>query len=292
MGFDVTWHPISQKEMRLWYFDRLEEARRGDYATAMALAAQHRMGQEAGYQDFCQKGYRAMLEQAAQLTDKDPFDKTHSYILAMIQGLFRTYYYTRGGIFSGLAEMEPRMAGYTLPFQAIIGDEPRWGTIRNRIYENYCGGVYIPETAVPRLLADYEKGSVEGPLKQCFGNALPVFLKALLHAKEEGLGLLEATEVVEPNPMDLEPTTCRSYLMNCGMDGVAIQVQTPQPPLEQAVRSQCQDPGKVLGVLGAGVPVLLYGVHGPTGIGLGGALAGFMGFLWHRAADLPNDVRS
>ena len=228
MGFDVTWHPISQEEMFLWYFDRLEEARRGDYATAMALAAQHRMGQEAGYQDFCQKGYRAMLEQAAQLTDKDPFDKTHSYILAMIQGLFRTYYYTRGGIFSGLAEMEPRMAGYTLPFQAIIGDEPQWGTIRNRIYENYCGGVYIPETAVPRLLADYEKGSVEGR-----------------HAPAEGLARRAATEVVEPNPMDLEATTCLSYLMNCDMDGVAIYVQTAKQQLEQAVRSQGQDPAKV-----------------------------------------------
>lgn len=245
MGFDVTWHPISQKEMRLWYFDRLEEARRGDYATAMALAAQHRMGQEAGYQDFCQKGYRAMLEQAAQLTDKDPFDKTHSYILAMIQGLFRTYYYTRGGIFSGLAEMEPRMAGYTLPFQAIIGDEPRWGTIRNRIYENYCGGVYIPEKEVPRLLEDYESGKVEGPLRQCFGNTLPVFLKALLHAKKERLGLLEATEVVEPNPMDLRSTNCRSYLMNCDMDGVMIYAETAKHQLEEAIRQSGGDPANV-----------------------------------------------
>ena len=72
-----------------------------------------------------------------------------------------------------------------------------------------------------------------------------VFLKALLHAKEEGLGLLEATEVVEPNPMDLEATTCRSYLMNCDMDGVAIYVQTAKQQLEQAVRSQGQDPAKV-----------------------------------------------
>ena len=27
MGFDVSWHPISRKEMFLWYFDRLEEVR-------------------------------------------------------------------------------------------------------------------------------------------------------------------------------------------------------------------------------------------------------------------------
>ena len=34
MGFDVTWHPISQEEMFLWYFDRLEEARRGEIGRA------------------------------------------------------------------------------------------------------------------------------------------------------------------------------------------------------------------------------------------------------------------
>ena len=245
MGFDVTWHPISQEEMHSWYFDRLEEARRGDYTTAMALADQHRMGQAAGYQDSCKKGYRDMLAQGAQLGPDDPFDKTHSYILAMIQGLFRTYYYTRGGIYSGLAELEPAMASYTLPFQQIIGDKPCWGPIRNRIYENYCGGVYIPETGVTRLLADYEKGTIEVPLKQCFGNTLPVFLKALLHAKAEGLGLLEATEIVEPNPMDLHATTCRSYLMNCDLDGVMIYAETAKKQLEQAIRAQGDDPAKV-----------------------------------------------
>ena len=45
--------------------------------------------------------------------------------------------------------------------------------------------------------------------------------------------------------MDLEATTCRSYLMNCDMDGVAIYVQTAKQQLEQAVRSQGQDPAKV-----------------------------------------------
>lgn len=240
MGFDVTWHPISQKEMRLWYFDRLEEARRGDYATAMALAAQHRMGQEAGYQDFCQKGYRAMLEQAAQLTDKDPFDKTHSYILAMIQGLFRTYYYTRGGLYSNLMD-QPAMAAYTLPFQKILGDRLS-NPVQNCILENYSGGVYIPEDQVPRLLADGQSGPVRAALESVFGNTLPVFFKALEHAGRESLGLLEATEVIEPNPMNIQETVCRSYLNNCDIEGVTIYVETCRRQLEEAIRAQGGDP--------------------------------------------------
>ncbi len=244
MGFDVTWHPISQEEMFLWYFDRLEEARRGDYATAMSFAKQYRMGKEAGYEDSCKQGYQGMLEQGAGIPPDAPFDKTHSFLLAMVQGMFRTYYYTRGGIYSGLAEMDPHMASYTLPFQDILGPKLQ-NPVRNRIYENYCGGVYIPEKEVPRLLEDYESGKVEGPLRQCFGNTLPVFLKALLHAKKERLGLLEATEVVEPNPMDLRSTNCRSYLMNCDMDGVMIYAETAKHQLEEAIRQSGGDPAKV-----------------------------------------------
>lgn len=245
MGFDVTWHPISQVEMHQWYFDRLLEARQGDYAAAMKLAEQHQMGQGAGYQEVCKKGYRDLLEQGSRLGPEDPFDKTHSFILAMVQGMFRTYYYTRGGIYSALAEMVPQMAEYTLPFQEILGDrlqaQLHLGPIRNRVYENYCGGVYIPETQVPRLLADYEEGEIEGPLKQCFGSTLPVFLKALLHAKKMGLGLLEATEVVEPNPLDLAATTCRSYLMNCDPGGVMIYAETAKHQAEEAARTRKEE---------------------------------------------------
>jgi len=239
MGFDVTWHPISQAEMRQWYFDRLPEARKGDFSSALGLALRHRMGQASGDQLTCRKAYRQMLEQGAQLSPDAPFDKSHSYLLAMVQGLFRPYYYTRDGIYSGLAEMFPRMAGYTLPFREILGEGfPGAENARNRVYENYCGGVYIPEDQVPRLLADYESGSVEGLLKQCFGGSLTVFLYALLHAKEEGLGLLEAAGVVEPDPMDLQKTTCRSYLTNCDLKGVEIYAETARRQTENAARDQ------------------------------------------------------
>ena len=133
------------------------------------------------------------------------------------------------------------MAAYTLPFQKILGKRLK-NPIQNRILDNYSGGVYIPEDQVPRLLAEGQSGSVRRALESTFGNTLPVFFKALEHARREGLGLLEATEVIEPNPMNIQETVCRSYLNNCDIEGVTIYVETCRRQLEEAIRAQGGDP--------------------------------------------------
>ena len=66
MGFDVSWHPISQKEMLRWYFDRLPELLRGDTSGMEAVLDQYRPGREKGHEGFCRKGYRELLEQGAR----------------------------------------------------------------------------------------------------------------------------------------------------------------------------------------------------------------------------------
>ena len=52
MGFDVSWHPISQKEMHRWYFDRLPELLRGDTSGMEAVLDQYRPGREKGHEGF------------------------------------------------------------------------------------------------------------------------------------------------------------------------------------------------------------------------------------------------
>ena len=135
MGFDVTWHPISQREIRRWYFDRLAESAAGNLSTINAILEEQKPGREAGYEEFCRKAYRDLLRQGAGIGPDEPFDKTHSYLLAMVQGLFRTYFYTRGGIFSGLVATDPAMAAYTVSFQTIVGDR-FGGQMLSRISEN------------------------------------------------------------------------------------------------------------------------------------------------------------
>ncbi len=241
MGFDVSWHPISQKEMFLWYFDRLEEVRAGDRSKLTALAREHQLGKAEGNEAFCIARYQEIMDTAAQVGPGESFDKTHSFILAAVQGLFRTYYYTRGGLYSDLAFQRPEMAAYTTSFRKILGERLR-NPLQDRIFENYCGGVYIGEDQVPQLLADYESGRAKEALESCFGSTLPVFLKALGHAKAEGLGLLEATDLVVPNPFQLQNTSCSTYLMNCDFDGIALYAATAKAQMEEAIRAQGEDP--------------------------------------------------
>ena len=244
MGFDISWHPISQTEMRRWYFDRLPEVRRGDLSGLEAVLQRYQPGKAKGHQDFCRKSYREMLVQGTKIGPDEPFAKTHGFMLAAVQGLFRPYYYTRGGAFSFLVEQYPELAVYTMPFSEIIGDglpNPTEG----RFSENYSGGVFIPEDQIPRLASDYMSGRIRPQLEECFGNTLPVFLKALGHAGKEGLGLLEATEIVEPDPLDLASTSCCSYLINCDPEGVMLYAETVKAQLDTAIRAGGEDPAAV-----------------------------------------------
>ena len=38
MGYDVSYHPINENEIKQWYFDALKSAREGDWSVAKMLA--------------------------------------------------------------------------------------------------------------------------------------------------------------------------------------------------------------------------------------------------------------
>ena len=67
---------------------------------------------------------------------------------------------------------------------------------------------------------------------------------ALGHAKAEGLGLLEATDLVVPNPFQLQDTSCSTYLMHCDFDGIALYASAARAQMEEAMRAQGEDPAK------------------------------------------------
>ena len=75
-----------------------------------------------------------------------------------------------------------------------------------------------------------------------------MLFRSLVYAKSHRLGLLEATEVVEPNPLNLEATVCRSYLMNCDQDGVLLYAETAKRQLAEAARQAGEAPDKVQAV--------------------------------------------
>ena len=81
--------------------------------------------------------------------------------------------------------------------------------------------MYIPADKVVELLHDYENDSdIKKELDNIFSHdRITVFLKALRYAKEKNVGILEATEVMEPNPVDLNESSCYSNLFNCDTEG-------------------------------------------------------------------------
>ncbi len=65
---------------------------------------------------------------------------------------------------------------------------------------------------------------------------LAVLKKALVTAAELGVGLLEATEVVEPNPIRPNESTSYSNLYHCDRDGVYLYIDTVSRQIKDAIR--------------------------------------------------------
>lgn len=231
MGYDVSFHPISPEEMREWYFIPLTWIQQGQEEKVMALAAQH------GMEAFYAEKYLDTLRVGAGTEPDEWFDKSHGFYIAVIQGFFRDYYYTRGSGFSFLAEEKPEYARYFTPWAQVVPTAfPN--PIENQIIENYCSGVYLSQNQVTQLLWDLEQDpKVLKDVEEiwCDGQ-LAVLKKALNAAAELGVGLLEATEVVEPNPIRPNESTSYSNLYHCDRDGVYLYIDAASRQIEDAIR--------------------------------------------------------
>ena len=99
-------------------------------------------------------------------------------------------------------------------------------------------GVYLSPKQVVQLLRDLEQmpkvlEDLEGLWRD---GQFAVLKKALTAAAELGVGLLEATEVVEPNPISPNESTSYSNLYHCDRDGVYLYMDTVSRQIEDAIR--------------------------------------------------------
>jgi hypothetical protein len=225
MGYDVSFHPISKLEIQTWYFDALKDDSKIDL-----------LASEYGIEDFYKDKYRNTVQIGRDTADSESFDKTHSYYTAVVQGFFRTFYYARGSALSFLIEEKPEYRRYTEEWRSILGRDIA-NPVENIIAENYCGGVYIPAEQVVRLLSDYEGDpKVRQDVDGVFGAGFhKIFLKALNAARELGIGLLEATEVIEPDPINLNASTCYSNLFHCDTEGPLLYADIAGQQLADAI---------------------------------------------------------
>lgn len=233
MGYDVSFHPISPDEIQEWYFTPLTWIQQGQEEKVLALAAQY------GIEDFYAEKYLDTLRVGAETESNELFDKSHGFYIAVIQGFFRDYYYTRGSAFSFLLEEKPDYARYFTPWAQVVPTAfPN--PAENRIVENYCSGVYLSPDQVMQLLKDMEQDpKVCEDLERIWSNGqFAVLKKALSAAAELGAGLLEATEVVEPNPIYPNESSSYSNLYHCDRNGVYLYMDLTMQQLAQAMEKE------------------------------------------------------
>ena len=233
MGYDISYHAIGKDEISQWYFKPLKLAQKGDFEAIAKIA------REAGMDEFYAEKYADGFRSALQYGTQGIFNKTHGFHIAVAQGYFREYFYTRGTAFSFLAEQSSKFKPYISDWREVLPAEflaEFSGEIHNEIVENYCCGAYLSAASVQKLLRDYEAGGeVKSAVDEFYAQNLPVFLKALNSAAELGVGLLEATEVVEPNPIDLNRSESFSNLFNCDTQGALIYAEIAAQQIGEAI---------------------------------------------------------
>lgn len=217
MGFDVSYHPISPAQIANWYIESLAS---DEHAAAIC--------DQAGMHELYKQKFMDYLPRFRETVGSGrSFDKTHGYYIAVTQGFFGRFHYVRGAMLSQLGDV---MLPYTSPWSEVLPELVQNMRCDSRIVENYSSGVYVPPAQVGRLLVDATSDStVKAALAQEFpGEHFNILITALREAEQQSLGLLEATEVIEPNPTDLESTHCVANLFNCDTAGPLLYQKTVQ----------------------------------------------------------------
>jgi len=229
MGYDVSFHPIREEEIKEWYWNPVIKGESAESLRAKASA----VISDVRFLD----AWLALISDGRHYDPEIPFDCCHGMAIAQIQGFVRPFYYIRGGVFTCLLKKE-FYVNCCRTWEEILDcdfNRPVWNCMR----ENYCSGAYITADGVRRIYNALEANhaGVYQDMIDVFGkDNLPVFVKALKESIKLGTGLLEATEVVEPNPFDLRQTKCITNLMNCDFDGVAIYRQIAMAQLGNAIK--------------------------------------------------------
>lgn len=211
MGWDISYHPISEKQINQWYFEVLEHQN-----LIETLSSEYHI------EDFYKEKFKDVIQTGLTTNITANFDQNHGYYIAVIQGFFQKYFYTRGSALS--FSTNPELEKYYKNWNDIIPENYRAKNVNNKLTTNYSSGVYIPVNKVIELIEDYKSNPrINLVLNDLFShNRISIFMKALQFAANNNLGVLEATEVVEPNPMDLNQSSCYSNLLNCDPEGALL----------------------------------------------------------------------
>lgn len=213
MGFDVTYHPVSELALDHFYFSLLS-----GHVSVAERCSQYNI--DPIFEEKLTDWVRA----DRLLPTGTCFDSTIGFHAAAAAGIFARFHYLRGSQLSRL----PTITQYTKPWQQIAPQCITGLDVSNRITANYMSGVYVPADRIVQLRHDlHNDPALHAAVASEFpGRHLDVLLAAMDEAIQTGVGLLEATDVLEPDPFNLNATIGAANRLNCDLTGPLIYRDT------------------------------------------------------------------
>lgn len=225
MGWDITYHPLNPTEIESVYLKGLKNP---DYSKEIVKIYQ--------LEESWIEGLNLWLKDLTENPASDNFNSGHGHRIAALSGLLRTYWYIRGSAFTFLLE-NSKFHNYIADWKDILPVEMHHLDITNGLTHNYMAGVFLPYKGLCKLKKDYEQDlEIKEAIDELFSHdRLPIFWKAVNYAIEHQLGLLEASEIVEPNPLNIEASHFVSNADNCEIEGIVLYIETALEQLNNAI---------------------------------------------------------
>jgi len=223
MDLSISYHPISEAQMKAWYFDAFEDLGAINSLEVRIPKEQQKNHNLEELQTFYKNKYTEMIKRSREL-DYDNFNKWHAYFLAIVQGFFETFYFVQGSALSSIIDPEFHKTYVTAWEEVIPSDYIEDLQVSSKLQGPYSGGVYMSAENVKKLLHDYNNDAFIKELldEQFVGRKIEVFLAALNYASKNDQGLIEATKVIEQSGELFEEPSCFSNTFNCDVISAAV----------------------------------------------------------------------
>lgn len=202
MGYDITFHPVSEKELRYYFFDVVENH---DLAEVRA----HELAKSEYDYEWLLGIYNNFPD---WLHSQEEIEPTFAYAAAAVAGFIHPYWYLRGQALTFLDTKHPIVSLF-VPLTELGGPKlASLGPEATIISRNYSASGYLPHNRLDELQQLLSESDVE--VSEIFSErgkeSLQVTIK---YAKENGLGFIEASDICT---IDGESATYEPNLRNHG----------------------------------------------------------------------------
>lgn len=223
MDFSISYHPITQEQMKEWYFDTFEDIGSAESLKLRIPKEQLKKHTLEELEAYYKDKYITIMKRSREL-DYDNFNKWHAYFIAIAQGFFEKFYFVHGSAISSIIDPEFHDTYVTAWEDIVPSDYIEDLHVSKKIDGAFSGGAYISPKQVKQLLNDYKNdASIKELLDEQFtDNKIDVLLAALNYASENNQGLLEATKVIDQSTELFEEPSCFSNVFNCDVLSAAV----------------------------------------------------------------------